>query len=138
MATLFIDGQQQNEAQKTELQELTRRIDNLASTAKRLTDQARGVLTYATASGYLDDIGAADPKTYLTDPNENVRQNNSPDRPRQISRIRIMLKMVISFAEIKGELDSAEAEALLQQIYGNDTETTVGAAEMIDLVESWV
>jgi hypothetical protein len=51
---------------------------------------------------------------------------------------RKMLKAATSYSVVVGKMTQNEADTLLQEAYGNDTETTVPADQISDLTDQWV
>jgi hypothetical protein len=49
-----------------------------------------------------------------------------------------MLKAACSYSVVVGEMTQSEADSLLQEAYGNDTETTVPADQISVLTDQWV
>jgi hypothetical protein len=88
-------------------------LDTMISEAGRFAQQARRVTTQIT---------------------EFIRVHKASGLGEAIG----ILKAACSYAVLVGEMDQSEANALLQQAYGNTSETTVPAEDISNLTNQWV
>jgi len=123
-----IDGGSQTAQEQNVLDTLTREAGSFADQARRVTDQISEFLRVHKASGMGPEIGAASGSEYVT-----ASSNSVP-----AALYRKMLKAACSYSVVVGEMTQSEADTLLQEAYGNDTETTVTADKISDLTDQWV
>jgi hypothetical protein len=123
-----IDGNSQTAQEQNVLDTLTREAGSFAQQARRVTDQISEFLRVHKASGMGPEIGAASASEYVTAASNSVT----------VEMYRKMLKAACSYSVVVGEMAQSEADTLLQEAYGDDTETTVPADQISDLTDQWV
>jgi len=123
-----IDGNSQTAQEQNVLDTLTREAGSFADQARRVTDQISEFLRVHKASDMGPEIGAASGSEYVTASSDSVT----------VELYRKMLKAACSYSVVVGEMTQSEADALLQEAYGNGTETTVPAEQISDLTDQWV
>jgi len=123
-----IDGSSQTAQEQNVLDTLTREAGSFASQARRVTDQISEFLRVHKASGMGPEIGAAPGAEYVT-----ASSNSVP-----VELYRKMLKAACSYSVVVGEMTQSEADTLLQEAYGNSSETTVSADQISALTDQWV
>jgi hypothetical protein len=123
-----IDGSQQKAQQQSTLNSLTQEAGNFANQARRVTRQISEFLRMHKASGMGPDIGAASASEYLTGSSSSVT----------VEMYRKMLKAACSYSVVIGDMTQSEADTLLQEAYGNSSETTVPADQISALTDQWV
>jgi len=123
-----IDGSQQKAQQQSTLNALTQEAGNFANQARRVTRQISEFLRMHKASGMGPDIGAASGSEYITGSSSSVT----------VGLYRKMLKAACSYSVVTGDMTQSEADSLLQEAYGNSSETTVPADQISGLTDQWV
>jgi len=123
-----IDGSQQKAQQQSTLNSLTQEAGNFANQARRVTRQINEFLRMHKASGMGPNIGAASASEYLTGSSSSVT----------VEIYRKMLKAACSYSVVIGDMTQSEADTLLQEAYGNSSETTVPADQISGLTDQWV
>lgn len=123
-----IDGSSQTAQEQNVLDTLTREAGSFASQARRVTDQIAEFLRVHKASGMGAAIGNASASEYVTASSDSVT----------VEMYRKMLKAATSYSVVVGEMTQSDADTLLQEAYGNDSETTVPADQISDLTDQWV
>jgi hypothetical protein len=123
-----IGSSSQTAQEQNLLDKMTREAGNFAQQARRVTSQINDFLRVHQAAGYGASIGGASADEYLTASSDSVT----------VALYRKMLKAACSYAVVVGELSQAEADALLQEAYGNTDETTVAPENISDLTDQWV
>jgi hypothetical protein len=123
-----IDGSSQSAQEQDTLDSLTQGAGRFAQQARAVTNQINKFIRKHKAAGFGPEIGSASADEYITASPESI----------PVRRYRKMLKAATSYAVVTGELTQSEADSLLQEAYGNSTETTVPASEISDLTDQWV
>jgi len=82
----------------------------------------------ASARQSAAEIGSAPADEYVTASSNSVT----------VEKYRKMMKAAASYSVVVGQMTQSEADALLQEAYGNGTETTVPADQISDLTDQWV
>ena len=123
-----IDGSAQTAQQQNVLDTMISEAGRFAQQARRVTTQITEFIRVHKASGLGEAIGAADGTDYVTASSSSVR----------VSLYRRILKAAGSYAVLVGVMDQSEANALLQQAYGNTSETTVPAEDISNLTNQGV
>lgn len=121
-------GTSQSAQEQNQLDKLISKLDAFTRDARRLTETTKDLLVMYNALGHGADLGAANRSDYVT----------ASSTARTVEKARMILKAAVSFALLRDDLTQAEADAILQEAYGNDTETTVPPDEIITLVNEWV
>jgi hypothetical protein len=129
-----VGGTNQTRQVQKELDDLTRKLERSMQMAQQYTDAVQEAIRTYIALGYGADIGAASADEFLT-----ASSGDSGDpRSRRVSKIRAALKANLSLAVLRGDLAEADANAMLQEVTGDGTETVAAAGDIISLVNEWV
>lgn len=123
-----IDGSSQSAQEQNTLDTLVREAGRFADQAQRVTSQIDDFLRKHKAGGFGSDLGSASGDEYVTASTESV----------PVSRYRKMLKAACSYAVVIGNMSQSEADSLLQEAYGNDSETVVPSDQIKGLTDQWV
>lgn len=123
-----IDGNTQTPQQQTRLDNLQLEIRRFVEAARRVTERLQSLMRKYNAMSVGDDLGAAASGEYVTDSNDS----------RLVSEVRKQIKAVASYAVIVGALTETEANAVVQEAYGNSSETVVAGTEIKGLTDEWV
>lgn len=123
-----IDGASQSAQMQTQLDEFQSQIRRFTRSFRQTDEAFEELVRIYTALTIGDDLGQASAAETLTDSSDS----------RTVGNVRDQIKAALSFAVAIGEFNEAQANTVLQAVYGNNTESIVTPGEIKGLTDQWV